>query len=149
MEFLSYMYNVMYLSVLRNGVDVSPGRPSISVDMYEVEFWKSFTWTDIARILEISHSTLYRRIAECGLPIQGYTNITDTSLDSLVRELKQTHPNDGEVTMAAHLRARRISIPRARLCASIHRIDPNASENRRAAIRRRTYSVASQIVCGI
>ena len=71
----------------RNGVDISPGRPSISVDMYEVEFLKSlgFTWTDIARILEISRSTLYRRIAESGLPIQGYTDITDANLDSIIR----------------------------------------------------------------
>ena len=53
------------------------------------------------------------------------------------------HPNDGEVMMAAHLRTRAICIPRARLRASIHRIDPHASENRRAAIRRRTYSVPS------
>ena len=91
----------------------------------------------------ISRSTLYRRIAESGLPIQGYTDITDANLDSIIRELKQMHPNDGEVMMAAHLRTRTICIPRARLRASIHHIDPHASENRRAAIRRRTYSVPS------
>ena len=52
------------------------------------------------------------------------------------------HPNDGEVMITAYLRTRRICIPKARLRASIHRIDPNASENRRAAIRR-TYCVPS------
>ena len=58
--------------------------------MYEVEFLKSlgFTWTDIARILDISRSTLYQRIEESGLPIQGYTDITDANLDSLIREIK-------------------------------------------------------------
>ena len=46
--------------------DVSVGRPFLSVDMYEVEFLRSlgFTWTDIARCLDVSRSTLYRRLDE-------------------------------------------------------------------------------------
>ena len=123
--------------------DVSVGRPSLSVDMYEVEFLRSlgFTWTDIARCLDVSRSTLYRRLDESSLPLQGYTDIPDATLDSLVRELKLSHPNDGEVMMAAHVRARGIHVTRSRLRASIHRVDSMAGIRRHPPIRRRVYHV--------
>ena len=40
------------------------GRPLLSVDMYEVEYMRSlgFTWTDISNMLNVSRSTLYRRL---------------------------------------------------------------------------------------
>ena len=119
------------------------GRPVISLDMYEVEFLRSvgLTWTDVARCLGVSRSTLYRRMDESGLPLQGYTPLSDPALDSLLRELKSSHPNDGEVMLAAHIRARGIHIPRSRLRASIHRVDSLTGNRRPPRIRRRAYHV--------
>ena len=119
------------------------GRPQISVDMYEVEFLRclGFTWTSIAEMLDVSRSTLYRRLEESGLALQGYSTIPDSQLDSLVREIKHNHPNDGEVLMAAHLRSREIHVPRVRLRASIHRTDPMVASRRRPVVRWRVYHV--------
>lgn len=63
------------------------------------------TWTDVAQCLWVSRWTLYRRLAEYGLPLQGYSSISDADLDSLVREIKSCYSNDGEVLIAAHVRA--------------------------------------------
>ena len=123
--------------------DSHVGRPCISVDMYEVEFLRSlgFTWTTIAEMLGVSRSTLYRRLEESNLSLQGYSNISNSQLDSLVNEIKHNHPNDGEVLLAAHLRSRDVHVPRARLRASIHRTDPNVASRRHLAVRRRVYHV--------
>ena len=57
-----------------------------------------------------------------------------------MEEIKETHANDGEVLMAGHLTTRGILIPRSRLRASIHRVDPENTEARRSVtICRRIY----------
>ena len=79
---------------------------------------------------------------DSGLPIQGYSAISDQNLDIAVdvHDIKTQYPNDGEVLMNAHLHSRAITVPRARLRASIHRVDPiNTQEHRSTTIRRRTY----------
>lgn len=44
----------------------SVGRPTIEVDVCDIEYLRSlrFSWTKIANILGISRSTLYRRLSE-------------------------------------------------------------------------------------
>ena len=123
------------------------GRPPLSVDMYEVEFLRSlgFSWTDVANLLRVSRSTLYRRIE---LSSQGYTSISDVDLDQLVHQLKTDHPKDGEVMIAAHLKSTGVRVPRSRLCASIHRVDPHAHDRLKPSIHRRVYSVIHQILYG-
>ena len=126
------------ISLYRDGA----GRPTLSVDLFEVEYLRSlqFTWEDIANLLGVSRSTIYRRVKECGLPIQGYSDISDQNLDSAISEIKAMYPNDGEVLMSGHLHSRGIIVPRARLRASIHRVDPvNTQERRSITVRRRTY----------
>ena len=113
--------------------------------MYEVEYLRSlqFSWTDIAALLNISRSTLYRKIEESGLPLQGYSDLSNSELDRIVLQIKADHPNIGEVMMAAHLKSIGIHIPRSRLRASIHRIDPQARNHFSSVIRRRVYHVQS------
>lgn len=65
----------------------------------DVEFLRgmSFTWTKIAQLLQISRSTLYRRLNEEGVPNHvSYSDITDEQLDESIENIKQAHPNDGE-----------------------------------------------------
>ena len=108
-----------------------------------MEFLRSlgFSWTDIAKLLNISRSTLYRQIELSGLPLQGYTSISDGDLDQLVHQLKTDHPNDGKVMIAAYLKSVEVHVPRSRLRASIHRLDPHARDRLRPVIRRRVYNV--------
>ena len=69
-----------------------------------------------------------------------YTNLSDRDLDATVEAIKKHHPNDGEVLMAGHLASRGIFVPRARLRASIHRVDPvNTAAQRSVTIRHRVY----------
>ena len=119
------------------------GRPSISVDMEHVEFLRGmrFTWSKIAEVLGVSRSTLYRRLDEEGVPNHMYySSITDVQLDQCVEEIKQSHPNDGERMMIGHLARQGIYVQRARLRASIHRVDPiNTAIRRSITVRRRVY----------
>ena len=82
-----------------------------------------FTWTDIAIVLNISRSTLYRRLKSSDLQLRtGYTHLSDNELDKIIIEIKTDHPNDGEVLIAAH------HVPRSQLRASIHRTDPHVQD---------------------
>lgn len=101
------------------------------------------SWTKIAQILGISRSTLYRRLDDEELSQAAtYTTISDAEIDRLMSLIKHNHPNDGERLVAGHLTRRGIIIPRARMRASIHRIDPiNTAIRRSVTVRRRVYNV--------
>ena len=111
--------------------------------MNDVEFLRRqrFTWTKIAKILGVSRASLYRRLDEEGLPPSTtYSDVSDQQLDQLVHQIKVHHPHDGERLMIAHLAHGGVTVPRARLRASIHRVDPeNTALRRSIAVRRRVY----------
>ena len=120
------------------------GRPRVDVDLDVVEFLASLklSLTKVASLLGVSRSTIYRRMMEEGRVIGSYTPITDTALDLLIQRLKLDHPHDGEVMIAGHLTRIGVRVPRARLRASIHRVDPlGVAERSRHVICRRVYSV--------
>lgn len=87
------------------------GRPSIEIDMDKVKELRGlgFKFVDIAKMLNISRSTLYRSLGNSDL--MGYTDISDQELDRLILDYKDTHPNDGEVMVIGHIRACNLSIP--------------------------------------
>ena len=71
----------------------------------------------------------------------SYSSITDAALDTLIISIKRDHPNDGEVMVAGHLCRIGVRVTRARMRASIHRVDPlGIAERSRRIIRRRIYS---------
>ena len=87
---------------------------------------------------------MYRRLDEWQLSRDAfYTTISDSDLDDLVRDVKtRQNPNIGEVLLMAALKVQNVWVQRARLRASIHRVDPHATElRRRDTVRRRVYSV--------
>ncbi len=125
---------------------MSRGRPAIDVHMEEVEYLRSlrFSWTKIAEIVGISRRTLYRRLGEWDLPIEiNYAILSDSELDRLVADIKRMNPNYGEILLMAQLNSSYgVRVQRSRLRASIHRIDPYATQlRRRETVRRRVYSV--------
>ncbi len=96
----------------------------------------------MADILKISRSTLYRRLQDEGLSRDSYSDMSDADIDHLIREVKEIHPNDGERMIIGHLAQRGIMLQRARVRASIHRVDPiNTAVRRSVALRRRVYHV--------
>ena len=100
-----------------------------------------FPWCHIQEMLNVSRSTLYRRIQEEGFSLNlVYSNITDIELDQHIKIIKIQHPNDGERLIIGHLRAQGVYVPRSRIRASIHRVDPvNTAVRRQVTIRRRVY----------
>ena len=119
------------------------GRPKADVNLDAVEFLQSLNLsvTKIGTILGVSRSTIYRRMTEEGRVMGTYSMISDASIDSIVRRIKEDHPNDGEVMMAGHLHRIGVRVTRAKLRASIHRIDPQGVVARgRRIIARRVYS---------
>jgi len=130
-------YNYLALNVYR-----FTGRPPITVDMDDVEFLRSlhFSWTKIAEYLNVSRTTLYRRLEENEISIPRFSSITDLELDACIRDIKRRHPNDGERMIIGHLFCLDIFVPRYRIRSSIHRVDGNNVALRRSVtIRRRVY----------
>ena len=78
----------------------SVGRPSIQINIEEVEFLRALhlPWIRIAEILDISRHTLYRWLKNEGILQElQFTEISDNDLDEVMKGIKEEHPNDGEV----------------------------------------------------
>ena len=70
-----------------------------------------------------------------------FTEISDGELDRVLLQIKANHPTDGEVMMLGHLTHRGVFVPRARLRASIHRVDhENTMATRSVTMRRRVLT---------
>ena len=120
------------------------GRPRVEVDLDQVEYLRSLrlSWVKIAEVLEVSRHTLYRRMADEGRFFELYSEISDQDLDSAIAGIKREHCNDGEALMSGHLQRIGIIVPRARLRAALHRVDPVGIKARALrTVRRRVYSV--------
>ena len=102
------------------------GRPKSDLDLDDVEFLLSLSlsMTKVADILKVSRSTIYRRMKEENRVLGSYSSITDAALDTLIISIKRDHPNDGEVMVAGHLCRIGVRVTRARMRASIRRVDP-------------------------
>ena len=123
---------------------VQVGRPKEDINLDDVEFLISLNLSivNVAKILGVSRATVYRRLKEQDRYVSKYSTISDSDLDDLIRRLKESHPYDGEVMMAGNLHRSGICVPRSRLRASIHRVDPEGVvERARRTVKRRVYSV--------
>ena len=90
------------------------GRPNVAITASQIEemFDLGFTVAQMASHYRISRPTVYKLLAEEGKVYQErYSEPTDLQLDSVVREIKQSHPNAGETNVIGHLRAGNIRVP--------------------------------------
>ena len=120
------------------------GRPKVLVNIDQVELLRSagFTWQEIANALQVSRTTLWRRLCEMDISTKKYSDICDFDLDSAVQSLRQEYPNCGQVMMHSLLRQQGIYVQRFRLRESMRRLDPIRTALRwREAVNRRKYSV--------
>ena len=82
------------------------GRPRIRLteDMLIHFLSNRFTIRQMAALLQVSQSTIRRRLNEFGLSVRAqYSNVNDDDLDDLVRELNLRFPNCGYRLMQGHL----------------------------------------------
>ena len=122
----------------------SRGRPVILLNLEMVELLKGcgYTWNEIAGSLQVSRTTLWRRLKEANMEIQRYSDISDDELDSILRQLQRDHPNCGQQLLIGYLRERSVIVQRRRLRESIARTDPIRRHIRwHQVVTRRIYSV--------
>ena len=101
-----------------------------------------YSVSQTAEVCDASRSALYSRMQQLGISYRDrFSSIDQDGLDSVVRDIKNKHPNCREVMITGHLRARGITVQRNRVCECIHRVDPQGVDDRRCRrIRRRVYS---------
>ena len=89
-------------------------------------------------------TNLYNRIKGCSNPeaYSRYSDLSDAQLDAIIRSIKGTHPNDGEVNVAGRLLSHGVQVSRVHLRASIHRVEPEGVAERSTAIKRQAYHVS-------
>lgn len=113
-----------------------------TVDVNDIISLRSlnYSWTKISELLDISRSTLYRRLNDAGISTDDRTDISSSELDKTVSDIKQDFPNDGEVLLKSHLLQKGIKVTRQELRNSIHRVDhENTIARRSKTIKRRIY----------
>jgi hypothetical protein len=101
-----------------------------------------FTWQQVANVLMVSRSTLWRRFTEMGLPMNYYTDITDSELDGVIEIMVRDFPRNGIVMLWGQLKSMNIIVTRQRVTESLMRVSPQLVQLRRSrAITRRVYNV--------
>ena len=113
------------VTINRNGV----GRPTLDVSQELLEtlhFQVGFSWSQIARYLGISESTLRRRRRSFQIPSsqQSFSNISDNALHQIVREILHVTPRIGYRLVQGALRQRGLHIQRRRVVEALQRVDP-------------------------
>ena len=74
------------------------GRPKFDITREQLEFLASmsFTWTQIARMLGVSHMTIYRRRVEFQMVQSVNGTLSDNELKLLLTSMRKEHPSMGQ-----------------------------------------------------
>ena len=75
------------------------GRPSLNVDIEQVNVLREyhFSWTQIANIMDIHRSAVWRKLKKCGYNFKGkYSTISPEDLKRKIIAIKEEHPLFGE-----------------------------------------------------
>ena len=121
------------------------GRPAYNITKGQIEQLREtgMNWRSVAKVLRISDSTLYRRRLELNVT-DTFSLIEDDELDRVIQDILRLTPYSGETYVKGALQGRGITVQRARIRASLFRIDPvGRAIRRRRQIVRRTYNVTS------
>ena len=71
-----------------------PGCPRINLSMESVTDLRAlnYSWSKIASQLNVSRSTLYRRLKEAGISTDDYVDISPNELDDVIKSTKLDYP---------------------------------------------------------
>ena len=121
------------------------GRPKFDIPREQLEYMIDYdiSISKIAIALGVSKSTIKRRIREYGISVQTQEGVlTDSELDTLVRDIQREFPNAGYRRIYSQLKSRSVKVTQSRVRESMHRTDPEGIAMRWLSITpRTTYSV--------
>ncbi|CAC5384765.1 unnamed protein product [Mytilus coruscus] len=126
--------------------DGNRGRPVYDITKDQLEYLVdlSFTGTEMAKLLQVSHSTIKRRLRFYGLSTtKQYSSICDDDLDQLLQPIIEENPHLGYRSIQARLKVCGHFCPETRVRAALVRLDPAAVAMRWCdTVQRRKYRVA-------
>ena len=104
----------------------NPGRPRLTVNIEQVELLRTagFTWEEVSKVVGVGRTTLWRRFHDLGIPIDKYSDISDSSLDCLVSEVQRSNPNIGVSMLQGYLKSQSCNVQRRRIHESVPRVCP-------------------------
>jgi transposase len=103
---------------------------------------EDFLISEIATMLSVSESTIYRRMRSYGLSKLDFSEISDQQLDINVSKIVKDFPFCGEKMIKQLLLGKGIKVQRSRMRDSIHRVDSQVVANRKKRrLQRRVYNV--------
>ena len=119
------------------------GRPRMMVNEDQVLGLRSLgmKWKKISCLLGISVKTLRRKRCKFEKGLTSYSELSETELDDLLRDVVFQNPNMGERMLQGVLLARGYKVQRLKLRNSIRRVNPNPQGFNKRRIFRRTYNV--------
>lgn len=122
------------------------GRPRKPLDEQQVESLISsgLNKTKIAKLLKVDRHTLTAFIKRKGLNgLCEKSHLSTDEIDAITKKAKTELPSFGERMMLGYFRASGVKVSRAKVRASIHRVDPDGVALRREQaakrIKRRIY----------
>ncbi len=124
-------------------VERTRGRPKFIVTMDQLQHLREtgMTWSRIAKCLNISERTLYRRAKEFDMHVE-YSDMSNTELDTLLKDILGLTPRAGESYIRGSLRGRGVHVQRWRVRERLQVVDPIGRAVRWTnAIQRRVYNV--------
>ena len=124
--------------------DGTRGRPRFEISKEQLIYLKSlsFTWSEIASLLNVSRMTIYRRRREYDMLEEAPRSMTANELTQFVEELRTQLPDIGETLVIGRLQSLGYHVPRERVRQSIRSTDPlNTALRWHGVTARRPYSV--------
>ena len=94
----------------------------LNLEIVELLKGCGYTWNEIAGSLQVSRTTLWRRLKEANMEVQRYSDISDDELDSIVSQLQRNHPNCGQQLLLGYLKDRSVIVQHRRLRESIAKL---------------------------
>ena len=129
----------------------SPGRPAFNIpkEILEMFIENKFTVSAMAKMLNVSESTVKRRLQNFGLSISSkYANLRQQDLDNIVKEILEQFPKTGYKRMIGYLMAKGHRVQEKKVREAMRRVDPEGVIERSISlniIHRRRYSVPSSL----
>lgn len=122
------------------------GRPEVSINEDQLQYLveQGFRVKDISEMFRCCRRTVERKMKKHNISLRNYTPLSDSELDTVVREITSLFPKCGEKTVSGRLKSCGIMVQRERVRESLWRVDPSGVRSRcRNVLHRRIYSVSS------